>query len=129
MKTTGRSQIKVIITACAADLRDMKIIVFLILSLITASSFSQDVSFSKPGKNIYAEMPNPAKADLETWSKLKSDVNVSFADDNIRYPKQNVPTGLIEKTWNAIAWKGEKIHTQLLVWTKIDIPALSHNGE
>ncbi len=103
----------------------MKIISFLILSVITVASFSQDVSFSKPGKNIYTEMQNPARADMETWSGLKRDVNVSFANDNFRYPKQKVPTGLNEKTWNAVAWKGEKIHTQVLVWTKNDIPELS----
>ena len=98
-------------------------LLFLFLFLITITGFSQDVSFSKPGRNIYTELPDPA-ADTEAWSKLSKNVYVSFADDNVRYPKQKVPPRLNEKTWNAVAWKGEKVHTQLLVWTKIDIPEL-----
>jgi hypothetical protein len=51
-------------------------------------------------------------------------VMVSFADDNVRYPKEKVP-GLNKKSWITTAWKGEKVHTQLLVWTKTGIPDLS----
>ena len=103
----------------------MRIMAFLIFCFITPALFPQDVSFSKPGRNIYTELPDPAATRTEVWSKLSKNVYVSFADDNVRYQKQKVPTGLNEKTWNAVAWKGEKVHTQLLVWTKIDIPELS----
>ncbi len=89
-----------------------------------SSGFYRDISFSKPGKKFYREMPNPVKADIQAWSKIKKDVTVSFADDNIRYPKEKAPAGLNQTKWNVKAWKGERVHTQLLVWTKKNIESL-----
>ena len=53
--------------------------------------YAQDMSYSLPGKKIYQEMPNPAKTPVEEWAKVTGDVNVSFASDNVRYPKEQVP--------------------------------------
>jgi hypothetical protein len=103
----------------------IKIAVVLAMSFFVIVLSAQDVSYSKPGRDYYHEMPNPAKTDLAAWSKLSNDVNVSFADDNIRYPKEVAPAGLAKTTWKATTWRGEKVHTQLLVWTKKEIPALS----
>ena len=102
----------------------MKKAALIILMICSTSVFAQDVSFSKPDKRDYREMPNPAVTDTKEWSMLNKDINVSFADDNIRYPKEKVPAGLKQKKWNISAWKGERVHTQLLVWTKKDIDAL-----
>ena len=49
---------------------------------------------------------------------------MSFASDNVRYPKEQVPA-VSSKEWTIKAWKGEKVHTQILVWTKKKIPELS----
>ncbi len=102
----------------------MKNLLLLTILLSGITLFAQDLSFSKPGNNIYQELPNPAKTSIEAWSKVTDDINVSFASDNIRYPKEKVPQ-VSSKTWNATAWKGEKIHTQILVWTKKNIPEVS----
>ena len=102
----------------------MKNQIILTLCLAGNTLFAQDMSFSKPGKQLYQEMPNPAKTPLEAWSKVTADVNVSFASDNVRYPKEQVPS-VSSKEWTTKAWKGEKIHTQILVWTKKNIPELS----
>ena len=98
----------------------------LILILLTGRFvFCQDVSFSKPGKSYYEEMPNPARTDIAEWTGLGKDVNVSFASDNVRYPKEEPPGYLNQKVWEVTAWKGEKVHTQILVWTKKEILELS----
>jgi hypothetical protein len=86
--------------------------------------FGQDMSFSKDGKNYYSEMANPARTDYREWDKAENTVNVSFGSDNLRYAKEKVPVAELTKSWNATAWKGEKIHTQILVWTKKDISSL-----
>jgi len=86
--------------------------------------FCQDLSYSKPGNDYYEEMLNPAKTDPAEWSGLSKNINVSFADDNVRYPKEKTPGELNQKIWEVSAWKGEKVHTQILVWTKTDISAL-----
>lgn len=103
----------------------MRIIAFLILSFMSGAVFAQDLSYSKPNQTHYEEMPNPKSTDVKEWAKLVKEVNVSFADDNVRYQKEVVPQLVMKKQWNAIAWKGEKVHTQLLVWTKKNIANVS----
>lgn len=102
----------------------MKKLLIIILALAGSTLYAQDQSFSKPGKMLYQELPNPAKTPVETWEKVKADVNVSFASDNVRYPKEQVPA-ISSFEWTTKAWKGEKVHTQILVWTKERIEELS----
>ncbi|XOV91543.1 MAG: DUF4091 domain-containing protein [Bacteroidota bacterium] len=96
-----------------------------ILLLIIFAVHSQDLSYSKPGQQFFKELQNPYKPNMVEWSKVKNNVNVSFADDNKRYAKEIVPLNQISDTWNVKAWKGEKIHTQILVWGKVDVPEIS----
>ena len=49
------------------------------------------MSYSGTGNDFYRELPNPAKTPVEEWLKVAKDVNVSFASDNVRYPKERVP--------------------------------------
>ncbi len=102
----------------------MKKLLIIALALACSTLYAQDMSYSLPGKTIYQEMPNPAKTPVEAWSKVPNDVNVSFASDNVRYPKEQVPVAS-SKEWKVKAWKGEKVHTQILVWTKKSIPEVS----
>ncbi len=104
----------------------MKIFVCLFFCLI-GKLFAQDLSHSKPGDKFYLELPNPAKTDVTEWQKISKDINVSYANDNVRYPKEKVPAIAHMQIWNAKAWKGEKVHTQILVWSKKDIPSVSFN--
>jgi len=99
------------------------VFVFL-LFLAGCTSTSRDMSFSKPGKNSYDELKNPARTPVAEWANMQGEVNVSFGDDNLRYPKERV-AHLSSSEWIASAWKGEKIHTQILVWTKTKITGLS----
>jgi len=92
---------------------------------ISAFLSAQDVSYSKPGKKFYTEMDNPVKANPAEWAKITNPVNVSFASDNVKYPKEKVPLSTLQNNWEAVAWKGEKISTQILVWTNRNIPTLS----
>jgi hypothetical protein len=102
----------------------MKKLLLIALALSGSTMYAQDMSYSKPGKNIYQEMPNPAKTPVEEWARVTADVNVSFASDNVRYPKEQVPV-VSSKEWTIKAWKGEKVHTQILVWAKKNISELS----
>jgi hypothetical protein len=87
--------------------------------------FAQDMSYSKAGKNIYLELPNQEKTPVEEWAKVTNDIQVSFVSSNISYPKSQPPVITKNTTLHTIAWKGEKVNTQLLLWTKPDIAALS----
>lgn len=106
-------------------MKNEKLVFFLLTFLISNATFAQDLSYSKPGKKFYKELPNPIITDSEKWARTGNVVNVSFASDNVRYPKEKAPLTAQKKSWDAIAWKGEKIHTQILVWTEENIPNLS----
>ncbi|WP_073852339.1 DUF4091 domain-containing protein [Pontibacter flavimaris] len=58
------------------------------------------------------------------WASLKKPVNVSFADSDTRYAQDQVPEVPLQDKWETVAWKGEKIHTQLLVWAGREVPQL-----
>src|ERR1700741_5327109 len=55
------------------------------------------------------------------WKSLKKTVNVSFASSNSRYAKEKVPVIKLQTTWQAKAWLGEKVNTQLLIWANSPI--------
>lgn len=78
--------------------------------------FAQDVSLQSQKPLRYS----PAlKASL--WRNVKENVTVSFASDGIRYT-QDIPPVIVKKTnWLATGWKNEKIHTQLVVFSKRNI--------
>ncbi|MBX2922702.1 MAG: DUF4091 domain-containing protein [Chitinophagaceae bacterium] len=101
-----------------------RLIFFLVASTYVASS--QDLSYSIPGKNFFTEAPAIVPTDNNVWEKLAQPVTVSFANSNTRYPKQQVPGIQVQQQWIASGWKGERIHTQLLVWTNQTIPALTY---
>ncbi|PVY43767.1 DUF4091 domain-containing protein [Pontibacter virosus] len=58
------------------------------------------------------------------WGSVKKPVNVSFANSDTRYAQDQVPQVPMQSRWEAVAWKGEKVHTQLLVWSSREIPRL-----
>ncbi len=74
----------------------------------------------KQNENIdYRELSNPKPIDKQSWNALTPDMLVSFADINIRYEKNNAPAiNIPQKNWTAIAWKGERVHTQFIIATK-----------
>src|SRR5689334_10964524 len=99
-------------------------ILFTALAFCCISSFSQS-SYQKmiSEKGIdYSELPDPRPANQTLWNAVPADVTVAFGSADIRYAKSNPPAE--EHTaaqWSAIAWKGERVHTQLLIYTKIPI--------
>ena len=103
----------------------MKTKLFLITCLFSSAIIAQDLSHSKANDRYYQELPNPVATNLAEWSKVSKDINVSYGSDNIRYPKEKVPAVPMRSNWNTKAWKGEKVHTQILLWSKVNIPAVS----
>jgi hypothetical protein len=102
----------------------MKKLIFFCLIFLSSNLMAQDMSYSRPGNNLYFELANPARTPVEEWSRVASDVNVSFASDNVRYPKEKVPN-VSSNELTIKAWRGEKVHTQILVWTKKTIHELN----
>ena len=66
-----------------------------------------------------------AYAQPAAWSQLNNDINISFASSNIRFAQAQPPQLNQQNQWESVAWRGEKVHTQILVWSNRDIAKLS----
>ncbi|HRO46663.1 glycoside hydrolase domain-containing protein [Agriterribacter sp.] len=88
--------------------------------------FGQDKSYSTEDNRYFTEAAIRLSPPDESWQTLQQPVMVSFANSNTRYAKEKVPFTAVQQSWNAAAWKGEKVHTQLLVWTNEPVTQLTY---
>lgn len=66
----------------------------------------------------FHEMADPTKDALTDWSHVKKGLHSSFVTIDKRYAKSLVPD-LVKKTSDAVVgWRGERVSSQLLLWTK-----------
>ena len=101
------------------------VICFCILCLYSSAQVKNSSCFQNKLIN-YSEPADPKATDTESWNLLDKDVTVTFADINMRYQKRVAPTiETIKKSWSATGWKGEKLHTQLLIATKKPVSKVS----
>ena len=88
--------------------------------LFSNFSYAQTWDAVKHNQHInYEEVFNPKPFDQQSWNALIPDILISFADINVRYDKSNAAfVKTPQKNWEAIAWRGERVHTQLVIATK-----------
>ena len=65
----------------------------------------------------YDEPADPDSTETSAWDGVTG-LNAGFGNVDIRYSRSQPPV-IDNKTlkWTAYAWKGERVHTQLLLWT------------
>lgn len=51
----------------------------------------------------------------------------SFDSKYKRYLKNEAFTRTAERTWSTVVWKGERVHTQVILWSDSDINGLSYS--
>src|SRR5688500_1410713 len=59
------------------------------------------------------------------WENLRKDINVSFASSDVRFDQQSVPRITQTDQWKTTAWRGERVHSQVLIWTNVTIPNIN----
>lgn len=89
----------------------MKYLFFVCCTCITLSLNAQDVSLA-----LQKSIVTDTQTINAEWHKLGQGINLSFVSSNIHYTKELPPKVQPNMNWSAKAWKGEKIHAQLLVW-------------
>ena len=96
-----------------------RIILCGILSFIIVTAFSQESNTVVSFNNLdFSEPDDPKPFNKTAWNNLPAKLMISFASDDIRYEKTTPPPVPVIKTqWATTAWKGEKVHTQLLIWS------------
>lgn len=67
----------------------------------------------------YEEAEDPV-AVTSDWSSVDG-LNSAFGSINERYPKSEIPEVQNNLEWQGVAWKGERISAQLLLWSDKDI--------
>lgn len=91
-----------------------------ILILFGLMATAQDVSLALQKALHVTEAERTA-----AWEKVNAITTVSFATGSQRYPQQMPPHVPLQNLWQAKAWKNEKVHTQILVYSKKSIANLS----
>ncbi|MGJ7031455.1 glycoside hydrolase domain-containing protein [Niabella hirudinis] len=79
-----------------------------IFSVLTA----QDVSLA-----LQKEPPMTAAQKNARWQTLKGGTRVGFLNSNKRYPQDRIPETASKTAETLVAWKGERVHAQLGVWS------------
>lgn len=73
-------------------------------------SRSAIVEYIEPGD------PNPVPDSL--WNDVSSGINVSFVSSDHQFPRSAPPPPhLLRANWRVRAWRGERVHTQVLIWS------------
>lgn len=93
----------------------MKFLSMILIMGLGLTSAAQDVSLALQK----AKLPDSEILNKE-WNNAAEGLNISFANSNLRFAKEVPPAVSIQNTWHTAAWKGEKVHTQLLLWTKVE---------
>lgn len=98
----------------------MKQLFFICLSFLYLGARAQNASLALQ-KNIKFNTQDISNE----WGKVPNGLNVSFASSNTRYARELPPNVESQPIWEAKAWKGEKIHTQLLLWANKTVGEVS----
>lgn len=96
----------------------MRYVLVTIVLMFMNAARAQDASLA-----LQKETPMSDAEKTAQWDRLRGSVNVSFANTNRRYAQDRVPPISIKNTATLVAWKGEKVHTQLAIWAATTIDA------
>ncbi|QEH43755.1 DUF4091 domain-containing protein [Chitinophaga sp. XS-30] len=99
---------------------------FYAAALLLAISCNVNVQQQEQQPQQYQELPDPRPVDEATWAAVTPGSHAGFGSADIRYEKRNAPDpASLKASWNTRAWKGEKIHTQFLIYTTDALEAVS----
>ena len=85
---------------------------FTILSAILIISCSPE----RVKYTTYSEPSDPNPGDTAIWNTIQKGIHASVGSIDERYKKSTVPKIEICNNWKGVAWKGEKVNAQLLLW-------------
>jgi hypothetical protein len=93
----------------------------LIITLACGQVYKGQVDFSKipvPGPHYQQEYTYDSTLNLAAWNAQKKGLQVSFTSTDDLYFRTEVPQIRTETlSWFETGWKGERLNTQILVWS------------
>jgi len=92
----------------------------------TSDTANNPVNIEGEHYMVYEESPDPNPIDPLLWESVSKSLNGSFGTTDIRYNK-SIPPEIEEtrSTWNVYAWRGERVSTQLVLWSSEDRDKIS----
>lgn len=98
-------------------------ILFLLWCVAAGALKAQDLSESRYD---FKELTDTKPIDEKAWDKCGKRVEVSWGTTDVRYSKTNVPgIAKVEKKWKTVAWKGERVHEQAVIWGGTDCKGIT----
>lgn len=73
----------------------------------------------------YNEPIDPMPDESSDWSTVSEGLHATLVSTGIRFTKSIVPNVPQQNNWNGEAWKGERVSTQLVLWTNDSITNVS----
>ncbi|MDD7915358.1 glycoside hydrolase domain-containing protein [Polaribacter ponticola] len=95
----------------------MKLIIkiFLFCSLMLHFSCKKQKSFTVA--TTYQEPKDPSPKTTENWAAVPKGLQASVTSTNNRFVRSEIPKIKQQTSFTATAWKGERISTQLVLWS------------
>jgi hypothetical protein len=94
----------------------------LIMLLPVALTAQSEIPRLHPHPVVEVEVPITPD---EAWKTLNQQPHVSFATTDEAFERHRVPMLRQElRSWSGIAWRGERVHSQVLVWSTAPISQL-----
>ena len=76
--------------------------------------------------STFEEAPDPAPDTLADWSTVSKKLNVSFASIDVRYARSSVPVEDIITGWRGSGWRGERISSQVVLWSAGEVQQVEY---
>lgn len=98
-------------------------VLFLMWCVVAGTLCAQNVNVPGPD---FEELTDTKPIDEKAWDKCGKRVEVSWGTVDVRYSKTNVPAiEKVEKKWKTVAWKGERVHGQAVIWGGVDCKGIN----
>ena len=94
-----------------------RLAVCIVLGLTVLIPISCETKQPKKRCFNFAEMPDPTNDTLSDWSDVPSGLQAAFISIDDKLPKSVAPRVPLIKNATVTGWKGEKVSSQLLLWS------------
>ncbi len=99
-------------------------ITFFIALVLAAPSLAAQSGVPRVQPHPPVEIDVPVTPDA-AWGSLDDRAHCSFAPAESAFERHRVPNiGEEQHSWSAVAWRGERVHAQVLVWSKKPVSQL-----
>lgn len=97
-------------------------LIFSLIHVCSTGTFSQHKAAIAPGRlpvldaHYQPEYTIDKPVNATAWAAQRPGLHAAFGSADRLYFRTEVPAQRTTSSWEAVAWKGERLHTQILVW-------------